>query len=156
MKILKSLLLACALIQPVVASADAPEPKAATTVGTVDQVNILGQWDGDFYHMTSGTDFSGKSYKVGSYNNTNGHCLKADGTWYMTNNNASGKWFRVGDTVYLHGGGNGFSGAAELTVIKPRLITGHWQSWTADDSFHAFYTAQWRLISKTCLPPFAG
>lgn len=155
MKFLKSLFLTCVLIQPVMATADtvdmmaSPEPKAPTAVSTINTINVLGQWSGDFYYMTPDN-------MVGQYRNTNGHCLKADGTWYMTNNQASGRWFMAGDRIYLHGGGNGFSGSAELTVIKPRVITGHWQSWTADDSFTGYFTAYWRFVSRTCLPPFAG
>jgi hypothetical protein len=146
MRFSKRLMLAGFVIQSVMVSAIA-EPRVV--VSTANAIDIKGQWEGKFYYMTP-------DELVGQYANTNGHCLKRDGTWYMTNNSASGRWFRVGDKIYLHGGGNGFSGSAELTVIKPKVITGHWQSWTADDSFHAFFTAYWKRTSRKCLPPFDG
>lgn len=153
MKAIKVLLLAGLSYSYMVHANDIVPPgkskPPATTLSNFNSLNVIGQWSGDFFYMTPDD-------LVGQYRNTNGHCLKEDGTWYMTNNKAGGHWFQVGDRIYLHGGGNGFSGSAELTVIKPRVITGHWQSWTADDSFHAFFTAYWKFISSTCLPPFEG
>ena len=100
-----------------------------------------GLWTATYYSEVSG----------GS--GTQGICIVADGTWYSTTFPAwSGKWYRKGNDVHIHGNYAAGAGndAWELTRISNSLITGYWQEWSDDGTFDNYLTVRFNKDSATC------
>ena len=111
--------------------------------------------------------FPAGQYTVAFYNEfgagtgTQGICLEGSGstgTWYSDTFSAwSGKWFRKGNDIHLHGNyadGQG-NDAFELTRISSQLLTGYWQEWRDDGSHDAYVTAKFGFKKAKCNPPVA-
>jgi hypothetical protein len=100
-----------------------------------------------------------QSENQGGYISTQDICIVKDGTWYGTSfPNWSGKWFKNGNDVHLHGNyafGYG-NDAFELTKILPNLLTGYWQEWTDDGSYDNYLTVKFEKTSNYCAQPFTA
>ena len=108
-----------------------------------------GQWSVDTTVIPSGRHW-----------NTLQVCLKADGTWYSTEQRkGSGRWIIEGTRVLLHGNFEVLMDSADLTLAGPAKMTGNLQQWVpnslaSDDMSNLFTTSTWTWLSATCKPAF--
>jgi hypothetical protein len=107
-------------------------------------------------------DFPAGQWTMTSYSEVNvgpktdGICIQDGGTWYSdTFSGWSGKWFRKGNDIHLHGNystGDGNT-AFELTLINFRLLTGYLQEWRDRNPLdYNFARVQFIFQKASCNP----